>query len=246
MQKLSRQAKLEHGLRLGLALGLVGLLLLGLVATPWGAQLGALLRDPSVEHARRIFASTTVWLPLVIVGLMVLHTLVPVPAEILALAAGMALGPVWGFVTIWIGAMLGAYLGFLLARTFGQPLLLRLVATQRLERTQRWLQHVDIPILLAVRLLPVLSFNLINFALGLTRISWWQFTWTTGVGIVPVTVVIVVFGAHLDDWRLLALMTLAALLVGVAGCVILRWRYGTCLPWRASHQPGEQANHRSH
>jgi len=47
--------------------------------------------------------------------------LVPVPAEILALAAGMAFGPVWGFVTVWVEAMLGAYLGFFLARTFGQP-----------------------------------------------------------------------------------------------------------------------------
>ena len=245
MQRLSRPAKLAHGLRLGLALGLVGLLLLGLVVTPLGAQLWALFRDPSVERAQGILASTTLWLPLVIVSLMVLHTLVPVPAEILALVAGMALGPFWGFVTIWIGAMLGAYLGVFLARTFGQPLLRRLVAPQRLERTQGWLHQVDIPILLAVRLLPVLSFNLINFALGLTRISWWQFTWTTGVGIVPVTAFVVVFGAHLDDWRLLALMTLAALLVGVAGWVILRWRYGTCLPWRASHQPGERTHHKS-
>jgi uncharacterized membrane protein YdjX (TVP38/TMEM64 family) len=239
MQNLSRQAKLEHGLRLGLALGLVGLLLLVLVATPLGAQLGALFRDPSVERAGCILASTTLWLPLVIVSLMVLHTLVPVPAEILALVAGMTLGPFWGCVTIWIGAMLGAYLGFFLARTFGQPLLGRLVATQRLERTQRWLQQVDIPILLVVRLLPVLSFNLINFALGLTRISWWQFTWTTGVGIVPVTFFVVVFGAHLDEWRLLALMTLAALLVCLGGYVILRWRSGASLPWRASRQPGE-------
>ena len=147
------------------------------------------------------------------------------PAEFLALAAGMTLGPLWGFVTIWVGAMLGAYLGFLLARAFGQPVLRLLVKPSRLERSQRWLQRIDIPILLAVRLLPVLSFNLINFALGLTTISWWRFSWTTAVGIVPpATILMVTFGAHLNDWRVLVLMALAALLLCLGGYAMLNRR----------------------
>jgi hypothetical protein len=143
MQRRSGQAKLAHGVHFGLALGLVGLVVLVLVVTPWGAQLWALLHDPSVEHARRILATTTVWLPLVIIGLMLLHTLVPVPAEVLALAAGMALGPFWGVVTVWAGAMLGAYFGFFLARTYGLPLLRRLVAPQRLEHMQRRIEPMN-------------------------------------------------------------------------------------------------------
>ncbi len=205
-----------------------------------------MLHDPSVEHARRIFAATTVWLPRVIIGLMILHTLVPVPAEILAFAAGMALGPFWGVVTIWVGAMWGAYFGFFLARTFGPPLLRRLVALQRLEHIQRHIKPMDIPILLAVRLVPVLSFNMLNFALGLTRITWWRFTWTTGVGIVPVTVLVVVFGAHLENWRVLILMTLAALVVCLGGSVVLHWRSGAFPPWRVSRQAAAKDGQRSH
>jgi uncharacterized membrane protein YdjX (TVP38/TMEM64 family) len=208
----------------------MGLMLLVLVATPLGAQLWTLLRDPSVERVRHVFDATTAWLPLVIIGLMVLHTFVPVPAEILALAAGMALGPLWGFVTIWVGAMLGAFVGFFLIRTFGQPLVQRLAPPRRLEHVQRWFGHVDVPILLAVRLVPVLSFNLINFVLALTQVTWWRFTWTTGIGIAPITGFMVVFGAHLDDWRVLALMTLAALLIGLGGYVILRRRYRSYSP----------------
>ena len=211
-----------------------------------GHSSGLCCHDPSVEHACRIFAATTVRLPLVIVSLMILHTLVPVPAEVLAVAAGMMLGPLRGFVTIWIGAMLGAYLGFFLARTFGPPLLRRLVAPQRLERVQRWFEPMDIPILLAVRLVPVLSFNMLNFALGLTRIPWWRFTWTTGVGIVPVTVLVVVFGAHLENWRVLILMTLAALVVCLGGSVVLHWRSGAFPPWRVSRQAAAKDGQRSH
>lgn len=217
--------KWTRALRVGLALGLVGLTLLVLVTTPLGGQLWTLLRDPSVERVRHMFDATTTWLPLVIIGLMVLHTFVPVPAEILALAAGVALGPLWGFATIWVGAMLGAFVGFFLIRTFGQPLLQRLTPPRRLHHVQRWFGHVDIPILLAVRLVPVLSFNLINFVLALTPVTWWRFTWTTGIGIVPITGFMVGFGAYLEDWRVLALMSLAALLIGLGGYVILRRHY---------------------
>lgn len=226
MQKSSAATRLERAIRLSMALVLLGLLVLVGLSAPLREPLWALLTNPSAEAVQRLLVASPVWLPLVIIGLMILHTLVPVPAEFLALAAGMTLGPLWGFVTIWVGAMLGAYLGFLLARAFGQPVLRLLVKPARLERSQRWLQQIDIPILIAVRLLPILSFNLINFALGLTTISWWRFSWTTAVGIIPATVLMVTFGAYLSDWRVLVLMALAALLLCLGGYAVLKRRQG--------------------
>jgi uncharacterized membrane protein YdjX (TVP38/TMEM64 family) len=226
VQESGRWGKLVQGVRLATACGLlIGTVLL-LVSTPLGEHLWSLLRDPSPTRLSQLLADTPMWLPLLLIGLMILHTLVPVPAELIALAAGMALGPLWGTVVIWIGAMLGAYVGFFLARSLGQPVLRHLVSPPRLERLQQWLQQADVGLLLAVRLLPVISFNLINFALGLSPIGWWRFTWTTALGIVPVTVVVVVFGAHLDDWRMLVLMTLAVCLVGWIGYRC--WRTRRC------------------
>ena len=43
----------------------------------------------------------------------------------------------------------------------------------------------------------MISFNLINYAAGLTRISWWTFTWATGLGILPLTTLMVVMGDRL-------------------------------------------------
>ena len=223
MQK-RKPVLIGRAIRLALLLGLAALLLVIGFRTPLGELLWALFTNPGSEAVQQLLDHTPVWLPFAIIGLMILHTLVPVPAEFLAVAAGMTLGPLWGFVTIWTGAMLGAYLGFWLTRAFGQPVLRLLVSPSRLERSQRWLQHVDVPLLLAVRLLPVLSFNLINFALGLTAISWWRFSWTTALGIVPATVLMVAFGAHLDDWRMLALMSAAAVLVCLGGYAVMRRR----------------------
>jgi uncharacterized membrane protein YdjX (TVP38/TMEM64 family) len=224
----TKPTQLGQRIRITLAFGIVGVACLVLFATPVGGQLWALLRAPSAERVEQLLPSTAIWLTMAIIGLMVLHTLVPLPAELLALAAGMTLGPFWGCLTIWVGAMLGALLGFFLARTLGQPFLQYLI---RLESLERWLgrmRHASVLFLLAVRLLPVISFNLINYALGLSPMGWWRFTWTTGVGIIPVTVFVVVFGAHLNDWRVIALMTVAVILVGLGGYLLLR---GRSTPW---------------
>ncbi len=216
-------------LRQGIALGLCGAVGLLVFLTPLGAELRALLLDPNPERFQHWLAANASWMPLVLILAMIAHTLVPLPAELLAVAAGMMLGPVWGFCAIWLGAMLGAYLGFFLARVFGQAALQRLASTQRLQRLQPWVTRTDIPLLLAVRLVPVISFNLINFALGCTTVGWWRFTWTTAVGIIPVTAATVSFGAHLDNWPALLLLTLVAVLVALGGYAVIRMRSATSL-----------------
>ena len=59
---------------------------------------------------------------------------------------------------------------------------------------ERWAAEQGGPTLLFSRLVPVISFNLINYAAGLTAISWWTFTWATGVGILPLTLLMVLMG----------------------------------------------------
>jgi membrane protein DedA with SNARE-associated domain len=39
---------------------------------------------------------------------------------------------------------------------------------------------------------------LINYGAGLTKISWWTFTWTTGVGILPITIIMVTMGNNFN------------------------------------------------
>ena len=51
----------------------------------------------------------------------------------------------------------------------------------------------------------MIAFNLVNYAAGLTRVTWWTFTWTTALGILPMTVLMVVLGEQmrepvLKDW----------------------------------------------
>ncbi len=142
--------------------------------------------------------------------LMVLHSFVPFPAEIVAMANGMAFGLVGGVVVTWVGAMLGAFLAFGLARWLGRPFVLAMVAPQRHERIDRWTKRHGGVTLMLSRLVPVISFNLINYAAGLTPISWWTFTWATGIGILPITVLVVFLGDRLWSGDTMAWLWLAA------------------------------------
>ncbi|WP_179137466.1 TVP38/TMEM64 family protein [Candidatus Entotheonella palauensis] len=223
----SHQAAVErrlHYVRLAIAICLGGGLIIYLLTSSLGAELWQLLVHPDPERFEQWLDARSGWVPLVLIVCMIAHTLVPLPAELLAVAAGMVLGSFWGVVTIWTGALLGAYLGFFLARALGQPLLRRLARHERLQRVQDWIDQADVPLLLAVRLIPVISFNLVNFVLGCTAIGWWRFTWTTALGILPVTVVSVSLGAHWRDWRVVLAFCGAALVVTMTGYAIMRSR----------------------
>ncbi|MGH9893788.1 MAG: TVP38/TMEM64 family protein, partial [bacterium] len=82
----------------------------------------------SVRAFEDLILSWGHWGILASIGLMVLHSFVPFPAELVALANGMLYGPLWGTVITWIGAMLGAFLAFGLSRAFGRPFIEAIVA----------------------------------------------------------------------------------------------------------------------
>ena len=138
------------------------------------------------------------WGPASSIGLMVVHSFVPFPAEFLTFANGMVYGPLWGVVITWIGAMLGAFASFALTKHYGRPFVENKVSPSQLRKIDQWVQHQGIWSLLLSRVIPLISFNLINYGAGLTNVSWWTFTWTTGIGILPITVIMVTMGNNIN------------------------------------------------
>ena len=68
-------------------------------------------------------------------------------------------------------------------------------------------------IVLISRFYPVIAFNLINYAAGISRMSWWTFFWATGIGILPLTILMVVMGDWIDVlpwWAWLVVLILSA------------------------------------
>jgi uncharacterized membrane protein YdjX (TVP38/TMEM64 family) len=176
-------------------------------------------RGLSVQTIEDTILAWGSWGVLASIGLMVLHSFVPFPAEFVAFANGMVYGPVWGTVITWTGAMLGAFAAFGLARAFGRPFVAHMVARKNWRVLDEWTARQGGTMVLVGRFIPVISFNLINYAAGLTRISWWTFAWTTGVGILPLTTVMVVMGHRIESLSLEAWLALGIGALGLSWLV---------------------------
>ncbi len=221
MQDQRGSAPARRPRRVLLAITLLSVL--GLVTlTVWGFALGGLAPLPgfelSVEGIERLIESWGMWGVLASIMLMVLHSFVPFPAELVAMANGMLYGPLWGTLITWAGAMLGACLAFGLTRWLGRPFLRAVVGPRRRDAIDRWTLRQGGGALLISRFVPVISFNLINYAAGLTAISWWTFIWATGLGILPLTFLMVLMGdglwsGEIGPWLWLPLTALCVWLI---------------------------------
>jgi uncharacterized membrane protein YdjX (TVP38/TMEM64 family) len=201
-------------LRIAAAFTLVLIIGLG-TAIIWSHAVGV---APTAAGFEAEIKSWGNWAMAASVGLMVVHSLVPFPAEFVAFANGMLFGPVWGIAITWTGAMLGAAFAFALARWFGRPFVDAVMNERHREAVDRWARRQGISVLLLSRLMPLISFNVINYAAGLTPVSWWTFLWTTGLGILPITTLLVVTGGRVWNGSSHAWVYLAA--VAVVGALV--------------------------
>ena len=192
----------------------LGLFLLGVALVTGALYLGT-QGGFSAKAIEDTIQSWGAWGVLASIGLMILHSFVPFPAEFLAIANGMIYGPLWGTVITWSGAMLGGFLAFGLARALGRPFVEVMVARKDWAVLDEWAAIRSGRLVFISRFIPVIAFNLVNYAAGLTRISWWTFAWATGIGILPMTTLMVVMGDRIETlaWQVW-------LLVG-AGAVVL-------------------------
>lgn len=126
-----------------------------------------------------------IWGPVVVVLVMALAIVVsPLPSAPIALAAGAAYGHWFGTALVILGAELGALAAFLMARWLGRPIIERYLG-QSLGTGLLGSQNMLTFLVFASRLLPFLSFDLISYAAGFSKLHLWRFALATLAGIVP-------------------------------------------------------------
>ena len=167
------------------------LLLSGGVLGLRAAGLGGLLTAGGVGRLVELLRQSW-WAPLAFVALYVVATTLDFSGAVLTLAGGAVFGFGWGALLNTIGANLGASVAFWVTRRLGREGLqaflgARLAALDRVsaERGFAWL--------LRLRLIPVVPFNLLNVAAGLTAMPWRAFAAATAIGILPATLIYTYF-----------------------------------------------------
>lgn len=114
-------------------------------------------------------ADMGIWAPLLFILIYALATILFLPGSVLTLAGGFIFGPVWGCLYNLSGAMIGSTVAFLIARYLASDWVAA-KAGGKLKSLMTGVEKEGWKFVAVVRLVPLIPFNLLNYALGLTRI----------------------------------------------------------------------------
>ena len=118
------------------------------------------------------------------------------PAALLTLAGGFTFGVAKTLVAVSLGSTVGATSAFLAGRTLLRGLIEHKVAGDvRFRTLDAAVAEQGFKIVMLTRLSPVLPFNLLNYAFGLTRVRLRDFVLASWIGMFPGTVLYVSIGA---------------------------------------------------
>lgn len=161
-----------------------------------------------------------IWAPIVYVLVYVVATVLIMPSTALNLTGGVLFGPWWGTLWTSLAAILAAIAAFAFTRTVGRDMVAKRLAG-------RW-QAMDAEVrrggrfyMFAIRLIPVMPYGLVNFAAGLTSITFQDYFLGTVLGTVPSVLPFVLLGSSSlkvistgDVFPLLLALGLTGILVG--------------------------------
>ncbi|MBI5603101.1 MAG: TVP38/TMEM64 family protein, partial [Deltaproteobacteria bacterium] len=103
----------------------------------------------------------------------------------------------WGFVYVWIGAMIGAGTAFFIGRTLGRDFAASLIG-DKLKKYDEAIERNGFATVLYLRLV-YFPFTAMNFGMGLTKVHFWDYWLGTGLGILVGTFVFTFFIGTLKE-----------------------------------------------
>jgi uncharacterized membrane protein YdjX (TVP38/TMEM64 family) len=118
----------------------------------------------------------------------------------LTLGAGFLYGALIGTLVVSPASVAGATLAFLIARYFARDWVTRrLKKYPQAAAIDRAIEKNGFKAVVLLRLQPVLPFNILNYALGLTNIRLRHYVLASWIGMFPATVLYVYLGSIMND-----------------------------------------------
>ena len=155
------------------------------LALPAGLALAFAYRAQfSQEALQQWLATAGWWAPALFVAVYAAGTVLFLPGSVLTLAAGALFGILPGALYSLAGATFGAVLAFLVARHLAGDRVAR-KAGGRLKQLVEGVEAEGWRFVAFVRLVPLFPFNVVNYALGLTRIPLAAYALASAVCMLP-------------------------------------------------------------
>lgn len=140
--------------------------------------------DP--ERLKNFIASWSDRAPVIFILISALRPLVLFPASILVIVAGLLFGTFAGTLYAVVGSTAGAIVAYFFSKLLGSGFIYLLFGNQLL-RIESVLHEQGIRIVFLLRLIPIIPFDLVNYASGLVKVKFVNYVTGTFLGLIPAT-----------------------------------------------------------
>lgn len=227
------------GWRRGARRLLLALLAIGLLSGLWRfTPLAEYLQPERIMAWARAFADRP-WAPLAIVVAYTPACVVLFPRPLITLAAIVAFGPLVGAAYGVCGMLLAAYASYVAGSRLPSHTV-RHITGRRLNRMAQTLKRHGLLAVTALRVVPLAPFAVLGLVAGAIHVRLWHFMLGTLIGLMPGTLVTVIFGREIGEALAGRATINYALIAGLVGALILmtllvrRWLQRTGRPSGAS------------
>ena len=204
----------------------IALLLAGLLAFSFRTEITTFLHGFGWTDIRDGVIASGPWAPLICILLYAVTTVLFLPTTLVGILVALLYGPWMGLPICVAGLGLGMSGSFLIARHLAREALERRIGGTKLyRRLEENIQKEGWKLVLFSRLLPINPFSFLNYAYGLTGISFARYLLASLIGILPNTLALLwtthaagQMAAGQMDWRILIL-----LFAGAGLFAILAW-----------------------
>jgi uncharacterized membrane protein YdjX (TVP38/TMEM64 family) len=152
--------------------------------------------DPDRLAAAAAGVADTWWGPVISLALFVVGSFLLVPFTLLVVHAGLLYGPGLGFATALAGGLLSGAASFGLGRAVGRDLVRRL-GGRWLNRVSRRLSRRGVLAVVALRLVPVAPFAVVNMVAGASHVRLRDFMIGSLLGLIPGVAALTLLGDRL-------------------------------------------------
>ena len=153
----------------------------------------------TIEQVGFFLASAGFWAPLMFVFIYAGGVCLFLPGTLLTAMGAAVFGSYWGFIYVWLGAMIGSSLAFFIGRYLGRDFAASLIG-DRLKRYDDAIERNGFAAVLYLRLI-YFPFTPMNFGMGLTKVRFRDYFSGTALGIIVGTFIFTFFvGTVKDVW----------------------------------------------
>lgn len=127
----------------------------------------------------------------VLIGMILESSVIPIPSEAVLITAGLAgIDPLSVAVFGGVGSTIGAWIGYLVGKHGGRPLVYRygrylLLKESSLSGAERWFNRWGNWTVFLSRLIPFVPYKVFSITAGILKMKWMPFIFFTFLGSIP-------------------------------------------------------------